>query len=309
MESTIDKLMIGLEEEYKQARKVDKALKKNLDSISQHFCEYSKKCDALSKELLQDINSGELGGIHSANRRVKNIESILRKIVKKKGSLPKEPNQAVFNETEKYRGVNSNNYYKIVTDLIGLRILIRYRQEWKAVDKWIRGKFPANYITDWINDYDPNPSRSFIAEKPKIYYKYADKELYEQIDNKSFDLRESKEGYNSIHYIINYQGNYVELQVRTILDEAWSECTHDVVYKGDRKNRLLGLLAKTMSDQIKAAETISGVIYEVINPEQSEYIDNEGIDKNDAVDKDDAIDNQTRFASRIDRILEKKLGV
>lgn len=305
-----DKLTIGLEEEFEQAKKVDINLEKNLAEIKKHFGGHSKKCEALSKELLKEVTLGGLKGIHSANRRVKDVNSLLRKIIKKKAELsitPPPNGSTIFNESEKYRNVNGKNYFKVTTDLIGLRILIRYRQEWELIDRWIREKFPENYIKDWETEYEPNPMGSFIAEKPKIYYKYADKDLYENVSREKFDLRESKEGYNSFHYIVNYEGCYVEIQVRTILDEAWCECTHDVIYKGDHPNRALILLAKSMSEQVKAAEVITEIIYEGLHtPSQEDgTIQSSGtIEKN----KSNAEQNKI-FGSMIDKIIERKLGV
>lgn len=109
---------------------------------------------------------------------------------------------------------------------------------------------------------------SFIAEKPKVYYRNnQDKMFYEQIGRDIFDFRLSDEGYNSMHYLINIDGKYVEIQLRTILDEAWGECTHDIVYKGVSNSLLpeLQYLSQCLAQQTMAAETITNLIYEKVN--------------------------------------------
>lgn len=171
-------------------------------------------------------------------------------------------------ETEKYRNCDETNYFKIFTDLGGVRILVRYRSEWSKVDSWIRREFKELFVTNWVDDYQPAPMSNFIAEKPKVYYKHSEEDYYGQLDKNKFDLKKSKEEYNSFHYIINYNGVYLELQVRTILDEAWGECTHDILYKGEQPDKELKIMAKCLSEQVKAAETITEIIYEKIHKSQ-----------------------------------------
>ena len=36
--------------------------------------------------------------------------------------------------------------------------------------------------------------------------------------------------YRSLHYMIKYDGYYVEIQARTLFEEGWSEVNHDIVY-------------------------------------------------------------------------------
>ena len=46
--------------------------------------------------------------------------------------------------------------------------------------------------------------------------------------------------------MISYNGRYAELQIRTIYDEAWSDCDHNYVYKHDAKPNNAAL--RTLSD-------------------------------------------------------------
>src|SRR5699024_9747613 len=91
--------------------------------------------------------------------------------------------------------------------------------------------------------------------------------FYEQIGKDIFDFRLSDEGYNSMHYLVNVDGKYIEIQLRTILDEAWGECTHDIVYKGVNNSQLpeLQYLSQCLAQQTIAAETITNLIYEKVN--------------------------------------------
>lgn len=207
-------------------------------------------------------------GIHSVRFRIKEINSLLAKIIKKKAFLSKEIQDDY--EIEKYRDLDDKNYYKIITDISGIRILIRYREQWQQVHQWIWKKYYKGdeyYLKDFVRDYKSNVGKSFIVERPKVYYRYdKDRIFYEQIGKDIFDFKKSDEGYNSIHYLVNVDGKYIEIQMRTILDEAWSECTHDIVYKNTNKTQIAELeyLSQCLSQQTIAAETIINLIYEKV---------------------------------------------
>lgn len=70
-----------------------------------------------------------------------------------------------------------------------------------------------------------------------------------------------------MHYLINVDGKYIEIQMRTLLDEAWGECTHDIVYKGVSTAQLTELqyLSQCLAQQTIAAEGITNLIYEKVN--------------------------------------------
>lgn len=151
--------------------------------------------------------------------------------------------------------------------MIGFRIIVRYREQWMDVHKWIFDNFYQGdeyFVHNFIDDYRPAVSKPFIAEKPKIYYRNRQEQaFYEQTGRDFYDLIESDEGYNSIHYVINIDGKYIEIQVRTIFDEAWSECTHDIVYKNKNpklKNEL-EYLSRCLAQQTIASEAMVNLMY------------------------------------------------
>ena len=244
----------SLAEKYNHAKEIDPNLWNTLQEIRTHYEEYSKYCEAIvQQEILEILKDSESKGIHSARFRVKKADSLLVKIVKKKAFLSKEVQEDY--DIEKYRSLDSSNYYKIITDISGIRILIRYREQWQQVHEWL-----------WNRYY--KGGKAFVAEKPKVYYRnQQDRMFYEQIGKDIFDFRLSDEGYNSMHYLVNVDGKYIEIQLRTILDEAWGECTHDIVYKGVNNSQLpeLQYLSQCLAQQTIAAETITNLIYEKVN--------------------------------------------
>lgn len=117
-----------------------------------------KTVDNLHKELKS------IKEVHSIRVRTKNGLSLLRKIIEKKSS-----------NILKYEDLNADNYDKLITDLIGARLLIRYKHQWLDVHRRLcelfdisRSRYvekPHDYEKFYINS---RSKRSFV-EKPVVY--------------------------------------------------------------------------------------------------------------------------------------------
>ncbi len=256
-----------LTEMFSKAERIDRNLWQTLLKIEGSYQELSKNYDAIAQRFLMEILHDKTikNKIHSARYRIKDYDSLKIKIIKKKACLSKDV--LADYENEKYRNLDESNYYKIITDLIGFRIIVRYREQWMDVHKWIFRKFYKGdeyFVQNYVNDYQSSVPKPFIAEKPKIYFRNRQEQaFYEQTGRNIYDLIESDEGYNSVHYIVNMDGKYMEIQVRTIFDEAWSECTHDIVYKNKnlRLKYELEYLSKCLAQQTIAAEALVNLMY------------------------------------------------
>lgn len=260
-----------LDDKFEEAASKTPNINKHILKIAEDYdgkdmC-YRNKCESTAQQLLMAILRAEkLRDIHSARYRVKTADSLIAKYVKKRAMLPKDPGNNY--NIEKYRPMDSSNYHKIITDLIGIRILIRYQQQWALVHDWIWDTFfkpEKEYIKNWIDDYPSGERVDFIVEKPRIYLRdNKERPLYETRGKNTFEIHDSNEGYNSLHYLIWYDGKYVEIQVRTIYDEAWSECTHDLVYKCKNKKHKAELedMSVCLATQTQAAGMLASMMYE-----------------------------------------------
>lgn len=231
------------------------------DHYKRSLNNYKTVLRGITDEIAGEDMNNKNQVIHSVRNRVKDADSLIVKIIQKCADLPKEPQNN--SEIEKYRSISEENYYKIITDLIGIRIIIRYRYQWQAVHSLIWKIFDYSQYSgfvSWEDAYSSDPAAKYIVEKPKAYIKQeSDRSTYEAIGKNIFEIRDSNDHYASIHYIINWSGKLCEIQVRTILDEAWCECNHDFVYKlnstnHDVKNTLEDL-SKILSKQTTAAES------------------------------------------------------
>ena len=126
--------------------------------------------------------------------------SSLKKIVRKK----KEGNK-------KYADISVKNYLKIITDLIEIRALHLFKNEWEDIYHYVNQKYETH--------------------EKIVYIRKGDNEV---VEHKDCEVKEHLIGYRSTHYVIKAkplkEEIFCEIQVRTIFEEGWSEIDHRVRY-------------------------------------------------------------------------------
>lgn len=224
-------------------------LSPDLWDIMRDIYEDYEKClkdGSLKKTISGFIEEfGTPAAMHSMRYRIKSPESLIVKIIHKKCSD--------FTDLD-YANITKETYRKVIMDLLGARILIRHRYLWEEIHDllWhLYFKGTEKYVRNRIRDYIKDAEEPFLAERPKVFYRNEENtKCYELKGRDIFDFEKNSPGYSSNHYVINYYGTYIEIQVRTLFDEAWSENDHDFVYKlyaGNKKlvlNRTSNLLSK-----------------------------------------------------------------
>lgn len=199
-----------------------------LAAIYDDYLSIEGKLRGIGKEFVNDyLYDIERAGIHSYRYRTKSPGHLLEKIIRKRSEHP-----------GRFDHIDRTNYYKYITDLIGIRVFFLYREDWIYFHNYITTVFendPENYVEDRIRDFDEDPEHFYIAERPKVYRRNGDTRIYDEelIDIKSDGI------YRSLHYIIKYRGYYVEIQGRTLFEEGWSEIDHDIVYPYFKDDEML----------------------------------------------------------------------
>ncbi len=222
------------------------------ERVSDHYDSYwYPHLEEIQAEFIKAIN--KIQGVHLTSNRIKDKKSLLVKLIEKKY-------KEGMSVSSKYNKLRPDNYYDIVTDLIGMRMIINYRGKWEEIHDAILSIFP--YVID-SEDSLPlahKASLSFIAEPPIAYY--AEGDCISQYVKKNIEASQHPKGYRGLHYIISYKDVYIEVQVRTIYDEAWSECDHRYIYKHEASPSNHAL--KQLSPILCAFTNIAGDISDLI---------------------------------------------
>ena len=205
------------------------------DDLEKIYYDYYGRLGDLEKCKNDFISEYILGAknirLHSHGSRVKDPYHLLEKIIRKK-----------HNNFEKYEAMQTDDYFKYITDLIGCRILLVYKEDWERLHEYLVNTFDnieENYINkkDYSGSYQRTFIKPFMAERPVAYIRPGD---YDDIYRKHSDLDINREGYyRSVHYIIRLKEYYIELQVRSLYEEAWGEVDHDILYPLHKDNSRL----------------------------------------------------------------------
>ena len=220
--------------------------KQELLPIKEEYEKIDKRLHDISKDFIDEyLYEIDQAGIHSYRYRTKDVEHLLEKIQRKQRENP-----------EKFKGLDHTNYYKFITDLIGIRVFFLYREDWKHFHEYITKCFENNpelYVVDRLSDFDEDENHYYIAERPKVYKRSGDSKIYD--DN---EIEVKSEGiYRSLHYIIKYKGYYVEIQGRTLFEEGWGEVDHDIVYPYNQDDEMLREYSKMLNRLSGLADEMS----------------------------------------------------
>lgn len=191
-------------------------------------------------DLLQTVPA-----VHSLRIRVKDPDHLLEKIIRKRRKYPQLE-------------ITVGTYDQCITDLIAIRALHLFKDEWLQIH---------SYVT---KTWEP-------MEQPTAYVRAGDDT--EPFEKEGCRVELHERGYRSIHYLLKTQPRNrvqpIELQVRTLFDEAWCEIDHKLRYPRqsfdptligylDTFNRLaglgdeMGMYAKNLSAALRVRDEALG---------------------------------------------------
>ena len=159
--------------------------------------------------------------VHSTNARVKDPEHLIDKILRKKASDPR-------------RDFSLETYRDGIDDLIGLRALHLFKSEWREIHEHV--------VAEWDT-----------KEKPIAYYRAGDDpEVIRAFEESGCEPRVHPAHYRSVHYIVvvplsKRRRVTAELQVRTLLEEAWAEVDHLVRYPSATDNLMVNVMSSLLN--------------------------------------------------------------
>ena len=153
--------------------------------------------------------------IHSVKSRVKEPERLIEKIIRKTPSR-KEKYGSEFQ-------FSAENYKEEINDLIGVRAIHIFKEDWGDIHNFISKTWKVVEITANVREGD-------------------DTQVFEELN---IQIHSRKSGYRSVHYLIEFfptsQKVIAEIQVRTIFEEGYGEIDHQLRYSHSEIPEVLAL--------------------------------------------------------------------
>ncbi|WP_312330568.1 RelA/SpoT domain-containing protein [Sphingobacterium sp.] len=179
------------------------------------------------------LNAKPLPIIHSIKSRLKDPDHLEGKLIRK------------FQNGKK---IDTTNLFTEITDLIGVRVLHLYQDQFSEIHKAIQIKIDQG---DWVY---VEPPKAMTWDPESVEY-------FKKLDITT-ELRETF--YTSIHYLIKPNNpNAVvccEIQVRTLFEEIWGEIDHTINYPSPTDSvackEQLRVLSKLVSTGTRLADSI-----------------------------------------------------
>ncbi len=149
-------------------------------------------------------------GVRGVYSRAKDPQHLVEKLIRKSWDLGRP-----------YATVR--NYLRVVPDLVGIRGLHVFKEDWPEVHRFICENFD-------------------VEGRPEAKVRQGDPAEVVDMYRKSCDIKETG-GYRSVHYCIAFRCRRrdfkAELQVRTLFEEAWGEGSHRIDYPRPSQTPLL----------------------------------------------------------------------
>lgn len=184
-----------------------------LCDIYADFNKYRHRYEAQADYIADTLRAHDK--IHSVKSRVKDPEHLIFKVIRKTPDRKKK-----YGEDFQF---NVSNYKEEVTDLIGVRAIHIFKEDWEAIHDFITKTWKVNEITANVREGD-------------------DTQRFEELN---IEIQSRKSGYRSVHYLIEFfptnQKVIAEIQVRTIFEEGYGEIDHQLRYNHDQIPEVLAL--------------------------------------------------------------------
>lgn len=190
----------------------------DLQFIKKDYKKIKKELNLIARYIEEKLHALDI--VHSVRYRIKDSGHLLAKIIRKKIEDPK-------------REITIHNYKSSITDLIGIRAIHLFKEDWVFIHKFIK------------DNWD-------LHEQPVAYIREGDTgPCVEEYEKYKCNIELHPHGYRSVHYLIQSRPGrdpYIaEIQVRTIFEEGWSEIDHTIKYPNNIADPLLNKFLDTFN--------------------------------------------------------------
>lgn len=246
----------------------------NLIEIYNDYNVYRKSYENQAELIANILRSHNK--VHSVKTRVKDGEHLIEKIIRKTEDRRKKYGEK-FNFTKE-------NYKEEITDLLGIRVIHIFKEDWEEIHRFISDMWNVNEIVANTREGDNT-------------------KIFEEL---GIEVCSRLSGYRSVHYLVeSYPTNQKvisEIQVRTIFEEGYGEVDHQLRYSlrgipevleqnlmllnriagsSDEMASLINMLSKSFKNIEKEfKEKLSEKDQKILNLKES-ILTNKSISKND----------------------------
>lgn len=182
-----------------------------LEKIYDDFNKYRKSYETQA-DLIANILRGH-HKVHSVKTRVKDASHLIEKVIRKTVDRRKKYGED-FNFTVE-------NYKDEITDLLGIRVIHIFKEDWEEIHNFISQMWNVNEIVANIREGDNT----------------------KKFEELGIEVCSRLSGYRSVHYLVeSYPTSskvIAEVQVRTIFEEGYGEIDHQLRYSLDKIPEIL----------------------------------------------------------------------
>ncbi|MEK4510145.1 RelA/SpoT domain-containing protein [Paenibacillus sp. FSL K6-2524] len=186
-----------LPEEYKEIIDWDQMVK-----IYDHFLSIKDRLTAQAEFIAKTLRSNKI--IHTVRSRLKDPEHLVEKMIRKTPQRKEQKGEDFC--------FSVSNYQEEITDLIGVRAIHIFKEDWEQIH---------NFISETWN----------VIENTANVRAGDNTERFSELD---INVDRRKSGYRSVHYLIEFSPTskkmVAEIQVRTIFEEGYGEIDHLLRY-------------------------------------------------------------------------------
>lgn len=184
----------------------------DLEAIYEDFNKYRQSYETQA-DLIANILRAQ-SKVHSVKTRVKDARHLIEKVIRKTPERRKK-----YGKDFKF---TVDNYKNEITDLLGIRVIHIFKEDWEEIHDFITSMW--NVIEIVANIREGDNTKEFEA--------------------KDIEVCSRLSGYRSVHYLVeSYPTNkklIAEVQVRTIFEEGYGEIDHQLRYSHDNIPEILG---------------------------------------------------------------------
>ena len=142
--------------------------------------------------------------IHSVKSRIKEPDRLIEKVIRKT-----EDRRLKYGDDFQF---SLNNYKNEINDLIGIRVIHIFKDQWQDIHEFITKTWKVIEVTANVREGDNT----------------------KKFEELNIEVRSRISGYRSVHYLVEFYPTnekvIAEIQVRTIFEEGYGEIDHRLRY-------------------------------------------------------------------------------